>query len=81
MRSESPRPDPPSASSSPTNGTRHLTYLLDGRGDEMVGGIYSYLDITPLGRQEEWEDSPEGYPQGEAHSWVKLHDEYDGSGS
>ena len=45
-----------------------LTYLLDGRGDEMVGGIYSYLDITPLGRQEEWEDSPEGYPQGEAHS-------------
>ena len=58
-----------------------LTYLLDGRGDEMVGGIYSYLDITPLGRQEEWEDSPEGYPQGEAHSWVKLHDEYDGSGS
>ena len=47
----------------------------------MVGGIYSYLDITPLGRQEQWEDSPEGYPQGEAHSWVKLHDEYDGSGS
>jgi predicted dithiol-disulfide oxidoreductase (DUF899 family) len=57
-----------------------LTYLLDGRGDEMVGGVYSYLDITPLGRQEEWEDSPEGYPQGEAHSWVKRHDEYDESG-
>ena len=58
-----------------------LTYLLDGRGDEMVGGIYSYLDITPLGRQEEWEDSPEGYPQGETHVWVRLHDEYDSSGS
>ena len=54
-----------------------LTYLLDGRGDEGVGGVYSYLDITPLGRQEEWEDSPEGYPQTTTHEWVKRHDEYD----
>ena len=56
-------------SSSPTSSTV--------RGDEMVGGVYSYLDITPLGRQEEWEDSPEGYPQSAAHAWVKRHDEYD----
>jgi predicted dithiol-disulfide oxidoreductase (DUF899 family) len=54
-----------------------LTYLLDGRGDEAVGGVYSYLDITPLGRQEEWEDSPQGYPQGTTHEWVRRHDEYD----
>ena len=45
----------------------------------MVGGVYSYLDITPLGRQEDWEDSPEGYPQTPAHEWVRLHDEYDAS--
>ena len=57
------------------------TYFVDNRGDEALGSTWSYMDLAPFGRQEEWEDSPEGYPQGEAHSWVKLHDEYDGSGS
>jgi predicted dithiol-disulfide oxidoreductase (DUF899 family) len=28
-----------------------------------MGTIWNYLDITPLGRQETWEDSPEDYPQ------------------
>ena len=53
------------------------TYFVDGRGDEALGGLWSYLDITALGRQEEWEDSPEGYPQGPANDWVRRHDEYD----
>ena len=39
------------------------TYFIDARGDEAMGSTWSYLDITALGRQEEWEDSPEGYPQ------------------
>ena len=39
------------------------TYFVDGRGDEALGSTWSYLDITALGRQEEWEDSPAGYPQ------------------
>ena len=39
------------------------TYFVDNRGDEVMGGTWSYLDMTALGRQEEWEDSPEGYPQ------------------
>jgi hypothetical protein len=39
------------------------TYFADGRGDENLGTTWSCLDITALGRQEEWEDSPEGYPQ------------------
>ena len=39
------------------------TYFVDGRGDEALGSTFSYLDITALGRQEDWEDSPEGYPQ------------------
>ena len=38
------------------------TYFVDGRGDEALGGTWAYLDITALGRQEDWEDSPEGYP-------------------
>jgi predicted dithiol-disulfide oxidoreductase (DUF899 family) len=39
------------------------TYFVNNRGDEQMGGTWNYLDITALGRQEEWEDSPEGYPQ------------------
>ena len=39
------------------------TYFVNSRGDEAMGSTWSYLDITALGRQEEWEDSPEGYPQ------------------
>src|SRR5882724_12065559 len=35
-----------------------------------------YLDITALGRQEEWEDSPEGYPQTRSYEWWNWHDEY-----
>ena len=42
------------------------------RGDEALGGLWSYLDITALGRQEDWEDSPEGYPQGPANEWVSA---------
>src|SRR5688572_2631346 len=39
------------------------TYLINSRGDEQMGGTWNYLDITALGRQEVWEDSPDGYPQ------------------
>jgi predicted dithiol-disulfide oxidoreductase (DUF899 family) len=39
------------------------TYFINNRGDEAMGSTWSYLDATPLGRQETWEDSPEGYPR------------------
>jgi predicted dithiol-disulfide oxidoreductase (DUF899 family) len=52
------------------------TYFIDSRGDEHMGSTWSYLDITALGRQEEWEDSPEGYPQTAPYQWWNLHDEY-----
>ena len=55
------------------------TYLINSRGDEHMGSTWSYLDITALGRQEEWEDSPEGYPQTAPYQWWRLHDEYDGT--
>ncbi len=48
------------------------TYFINNRGDEAMGTIWSYLDITPLGRQETWEDSPEGYPQDSAVQVVEL---------
>jgi predicted dithiol-disulfide oxidoreductase (DUF899 family) len=53
------------------------TYFVDKRGDETLGTTWSYLDITPLGRQEIWEDSPEGYPQTQAYVWWNYHDKYD----
>ncbi len=53
------------------------TYFVDKRGDETMGGTWSYLDITALGRQEIWEDSPEGYPQTQAYGWWNRHDEYE----
>ncbi len=52
------------------------TYFVNNRGDEAMGSTWSYLDLTALGRQEEWEDSPEGYPQTAPYQWWNLHDEY-----
>ena len=50
------------------------TYFVNDRGDECMGTTWSYLDITALGRQEEWEDSPEGYPQTPPYRWWSYHD-------
>ena len=52
------------------------TYLINGRGDEGLGTNWSYLDITALGRQEAWEDSPDGYPQTPPYEWWNYHDAY-----
>src|SRR5712671_488625 len=52
------------------------TYFINNRGDEQMGGTWNYLDITPLGRQEVWEDSPEGYPQTPTYKWWNWHDSY-----
>ena len=57
----------------------YRTYFINNRGDEAMGSVWSYLDITALGRQENWEDSPEGYPQSAPYEWWNWHDEY-GSG-
>jgi predicted dithiol-disulfide oxidoreductase (DUF899 family) len=35
------------------------SYFIKSRGDEQIGSTWNYLDITALGRQEDWEDSPE----------------------
>ena len=39
------------------------TYSTYARGCEGLTDAYSLLDTTPYGRQEDWEDSPEGWPQ------------------
>src|SRR3546814_8279376 len=32
------------------------TYFIDTRGDEQMGGTWKYVDITPLGRQANWNE-------------------------
>ncbi len=51
------------------------TYFINDRGDEQMGNTWNYLDITALGRQEKWEDSPKGYPQTPPYEWWIWHDE------
>lgn len=51
-------------------------YYLGDRGVEYLGTQWSYLDLTPYGRQESWEDSPEGWPQTKPYEWCHRHDEY-----
>jgi predicted dithiol-disulfide oxidoreductase (DUF899 family) len=53
------------------------TYFIDSRGDEALGSTWSYLDMTALGRQEQWEDSPDGYPQTPPYRWWNWHDAYE----
>jgi len=54
----------------------YRTYFTDGRGVEMLGTLWALLDVTPLGRQETWEDSPKGRPQSPPFKWWRRHDEY-----
>ena len=53
------------------------TYFTSGRGVETLGTPWTLLDLTPLGRQEDWEDSPGGYPQTAPYGWWRRHDEYE----
>jgi predicted dithiol-disulfide oxidoreductase (DUF899 family) len=48
-----------------------LTYQTDGRGVEVMMPALKLLDLTTYGRQEDWEDSPQGWPQDRAQSWFR----------
>ncbi|TRW82697.1 DUF899 domain-containing protein [Mycolicibacterium sp. 018/SC-01/001] len=52
------------------------TYFVNNRGDEAFVGTWNLLDITALGRQETWEDSPPGTPQTPPYQWWRHHDRY-----
>ncbi|GAA0374082.1 DUF899 domain-containing protein [Bacillus horti] len=52
------------------------SYFTSGRGVEYLGSNWSYLDITPLGRQETWEDTQVECEQSHPYSWWRLHDQY-----
>jgi predicted dithiol-disulfide oxidoreductase (DUF899 family) len=52
------------------------TYFINNRGDEVFVNTWNFLDMTALGRQERWEDSPVGYPQTSPYEWWCWNDEY-----
>jgi predicted dithiol-disulfide oxidoreductase (DUF899 family) len=41
----------------------YRTYSTTARGVDRLLFTNNILDLTPYGRQEEWEDSPPGWPQ------------------
>jgi predicted dithiol-disulfide oxidoreductase (DUF899 family) len=58
------------------HGNVFRTYFTSDRGVEALGNTWSLLDLTPLGRQEKWEDSPAGRLQSRPYEWWRRHDEY-----
>lgn len=52
------------------------TYQTFDRGVEALGTAFSLIDLLPYGRQETWQDSPPGWPQGAPYAWWRRHDSY-----
>jgi predicted dithiol-disulfide oxidoreductase (DUF899 family) len=52
------------------------TWSTYNRGEEPFMVVWDLLDLTPYGRQESWEDSPDGWPQQPPYEWIRLHDAY-----
>ena len=43
--------------------TVYRTWNTQGRGTEQLSHTFALVDLLPYGRQEEWQDSPDGWPQ------------------
>jgi predicted dithiol-disulfide oxidoreductase (DUF899 family) len=52
------------------------TWQTFDRGEEPFMLVFDLLDVTAYGRQESWEDSPQGWPQRPPYEWIRLHDAY-----
>lgn len=48
--------------------TVYRTYNTQGRGVEVISYGFPLVDLLPYGRQEDWQDSPAGWPQSPAYS-------------
>jgi predicted dithiol-disulfide oxidoreductase (DUF899 family) len=56
--------------------TVYRTWHTDGRGTEQLAHTFPLIDLLPYGRQEAWQDSPNGWPQDEhaGSRWMKSWD-------
>ncbi|OBK71984.1 DUF899 family protein [Mycobacterium sp. 1274761.0] len=53
----------------------YRTWHTNGRGTEQLSHSFGLIDILPWGRQEEWQDSPQGWPQSPTYSrWLDSPD-------
>ncbi|MDI3405175.1 DUF899 domain-containing protein [Streptomyces cavernicola] len=48
--------------------TVYRTWHTGSRGVEQLGHTFGLIDTLPYGRQEEWQDVPEGWPQSPTYS-------------
>jgi len=82
-----PADQPPPGDEWPVEGPGVSAFLRDGdhvfhaysayaRGLDLLVGTYNWLDLTALGRQEDWEQPP-GRSDGGAQSWLRRHDRYE----
>ena len=55
--------------------TVYRTWHTTGRGTEQLSYTFPLIDILPYGRQEEWQDSPEGWPRSPTYAnWLDSPD-------
>jgi predicted dithiol-disulfide oxidoreductase (DUF899 family) len=55
--------------------TVYRTWHTNGRGAEQLRNTFPLIDLLPYERQEEWQDSPEGWPQSPTNSrWASSQD-------
>ncbi len=53
----------------------YRTWHTNGRGTEQLTHTFALIDLLPYGRQEVWQDSPEGWPQSPTYSrWGSSED-------
>jgi predicted dithiol-disulfide oxidoreductase (DUF899 family) len=53
----------------------YRTWHTNGRGVEQLSHTFSLVDLLPWGRQEEWQDSPDGWPKRPTYSgWLDSPD-------
>ena len=54
----------------------YRTYNTQGRGVEQVSHTFPLIDLLPYGRQEEWQDTPAGWPQSPTYTRWADSEEY-----
>jgi predicted dithiol-disulfide oxidoreductase (DUF899 family) len=54
----------------------YRSYYTTSRAAEELTSVWALLDITPFGRQEEFQEAPDGVPQDRTGSWMHRSDEY-----
>ena len=53
----------------------YRTWHTNGRGTEQLSHSFALIDLLPYGRQEEWQDSPDDWPQSPTYSrWAGSQD-------